>query len=268
MITRGLICGALAATLFASFSGHESSVFAADVPSASREQPLASPMPPQLSLHAAAYLWATGLDGKLRTLPPLPAANISIGFDQVIQNLDGSLMGAAELKYGRILLFMDLIASKISPNKTVYPAGYPAGIEIDSSSFIGLAAAGYRLVDDPGYSIDALAGIRGFVMKNTLRVQLMPTPLKLSDSEQWVDGVVGLRLKVNLPSSFYATTIGFLGKGASRYEWDVFGGLGYDFNDRFSAFAGYRAMKVDYRNGNFIYNALQQGPVLGLITHF
>lgn len=268
MTARSLLCGALAATLFASFSGPESSVFAADIASAGSEQPLASPSAPRLSLSAAAYLWATGLDGKLRTLPPLPTANVSIGFDQVIQNWDGSLMGAAELKYGRALLFLDVIASKISPNKTVYPAGYPAGVKIDSSSFIGLAAAGYRLVEDPVYSVDAFAGIRGFAMKNTLRVQLMPATLKLSESEQWVDGVVGLRLKVNLPSSFYATTIGFLGRGASRYEWDVFGGLGYDFNERFSAFAGYRAMKVDYRNGSFVYNALQQGPVLGLMARF
>lgn len=36
----------------------------------------------------------------------------------------------------------------------------------------------------------------------------------------------------------------------------------YQFDERWSAFTGYRAMKADYRNGNFIYNALQQGPCL------
>ncbi|TCR65478.1 hypothetical protein [Bosea sp. BK604] len=241
---------------------------AADIPSARQEPAPPLPLAPRLTFTAAAYLWATGIDGRLRTLPPLPAAQVSIGFDQVIKNFDGGIMGAGELAYDRYLLFFDVIASKISPNRIVYPAGYPAGVKIDSGSFIGLAAAGYRLIDDPAYSVDAFAGIRGFAMNNTLRVQLMPATLKLSDSEQWVDGVVGARLKLQLTKSLYATTIGFVGAGGSRYEWDVFGGLGYQFDERWSAFAGYRAMKVDYRNGSFIYDALQQGPVLGVSARF
>lgn len=241
---------------------------AADLPSTKREP--APPMPalPSLTFSAAAYLWATGLEGRLRTLPPLPAAKVSIGFDEVMKNFDGGIMGAGELKYDRYMLFFDVLASKISPNKTVYPAGYPAGVKVDSGSFVGLAAGGYRLIDNPGYSLDGFAGVRGFAMKNTLRVQVLPTTLKLAESEQWVDGVVGARLKVNLTNALYATTIGFIGKGGSRYEWDVFGGLGYAFTDKISGFAGYRAMKVDYRNGNFVYNALQQGPVLGVNTSF
>lgn len=65
-----------------------------------------------------------------------------------------------------------------------------------------------------------------------------------------------------------ATTIGCVGTGGSRSEWDVFDGLGYAFNDSQSAFAGYRAMKASYRNGDFVYNAPQQGPVLGLSARF
>ncbi len=116
-------------------------------------------------------------------------------FLAMMKNFDGGIMGAGEVRYDRYLLFVDLIASKISPNKTIYPAGYPAGVKVDSAAFIGLAAAGYRLIDDPAYSIDAFAGLRGFAMKNTLRVQLTPATLKLSESEQWADGVVGARTK-------------------------------------------------------------------------
>ncbi len=257
----------LAAALLAAASMPAAGL-AADIPSRRLEPAAPAPLAPTLTFTTAAYLWATGLEGRLRTLPPLPAAKVSIGFDQVMKNFDGGIMGAGELKYDRYLMFFDVIASKISPNKIVYPAGYPAGIKVDSGSFMGLAAAGYRLIDDPSYTVDGFAGIRGFAMKNTLRVQLMPATLKLAESEQWVDGVVGARLKVNLAKSFYATAIGFAGKGGSRYEWDVFGGLGYAFTDRISTFAGYRAMKVDYRNGNFVYNALQQGPVLGMNASF
>lgn len=262
---RGL---ALAAFAFVSLGA--AGVRAADLP-AIRQVASAAPLPalePDLTVTTTAYVWATGLDGRLRTLPPLPAVNVSIGFDQVLKNLDGGLMAGAEVKYGRFLLFFDLLASRISPNKTVYPAGYPAGVKLDSGSFMGLAAAGYRLIEDPLFSFDAMVGIRGIAMKNTLRVDVAPVMLKLSESEQWVDGVVGARLKVNLTPSLYLTTMGFVGKGGSRYEWDAFGGLGYAFDERWSVFAGYRALKVDYRNGPFVFNALQQGPLMGLSARF
>ena len=129
---------------------------AADLPSTKREPAAPMPVPPSFTFTAAAYLWATGLEGRLRTLPPLPAAKVSIGFDQVMKNFDGGIMGAGELKYDRYLMFFDLIASKISPNKTIYPAGYPAGVKVDSGSFIGLAAGGYRLIDDTAYSLSLI----------------------------------------------------------------------------------------------------------------
>jgi len=63
---------------------------------------------------------------------------------------------------------------------------------------------------------------------------------------------------------------GFVGgtDSTSDYAWDVFGGVGYSFNDLFSAFAGYRVLKIGYRSGNFIFNVVQPGPVLGLNVRF
>ena len=225
-------------------------------------------MGPQWTFTMAAYLWATGLEGRLRTLPPLPAANVSIGFDQVVKNLDGGIMAAGEAQYGRALLFFDLIASKISPDKTFFPAGFPARITVESGSTIALGAAGYRIVDDPAYSVDGFVGVRGFSVNTKLRVQTLPATLVLSESEQWADAVVGARVKVNFNESFYATLMGFAGGGGSRYEWDVFGGLGYNFTKSVSGFAGYRAMKVDYRNGTFVFDALQHGPMFGIVSRF
>jgi hypothetical protein len=262
---KAILRGAFAAAVLV---GTTLAARAADIPSPRQEPAAPVPLAPALTFKGAAYLWATGLEGRMRTLPPLPTVKVDIGFDQVMKNFDGGIMGAGEIGYGRYLLFFDVIASKISPNKTVYPAGVPAGVKVDSASFIGLAAVGYRFVDTDRYSLDGFAGVRGFSTRNTLRVQLLPGTLKLSESEQWADAVIGARFRLNLTPSWYLTTIGFVGKGASRYEWDVFGGVGYVIDERWSAFAGYRAMKVDYRNGNFIFDALQQGPVLGLTSRF
>ncbi len=34
--------------------------------------------------------------------------------------------------------------------------------------------------------------------------------------------------------------------------------------ERYSAFVGFRVLKVDYARGNYLYNVVHYGPVLGL----
>ena len=46
------------------------------------------------------------------------------------------------------------------------------------------------------------------------------------------------------------------------------GGAGYQFTDWFSAVAGYRAAGVDYENDGFVYDVVQQGPIIGLTFRF
>jgi hypothetical protein len=50
--------------------------------------------------------------------------------------------------------------------------------------------------------------------------------------------------------------------------WDVMGGVGYRFTDSFSTLLGYRALGVDYRDDGFVFDVVQQGPILGLVFRF
>jgi len=45
-------------------------------------------------------------------------------------------------------------------------------------------------------------------------------------------------------------------------------GIGYEFNDRISAIAGYRALGVDYDDDGFLFDTVQQGPIFGLAVKF
>ncbi|TIW65432.1 MAG: hypothetical protein E5V56_07065, partial [Mesorhizobium sp.] len=59
------------------------------------------------------------------------------------------------------------------------------------------------------------------------------------------------------------------GGGSSDYMWDLWGGVGYQVNDKFSALIGYRASGVNYDNGDgFVFDVVQQGPVIGAIYRF
>lgn len=247
-----------------------SQAVAADLPSRKEApEPVLAPVVEEgWVVNVTPYVWAAALNGRVRTLPPLPAANIDIGFTDILKNLDGAFMGSVDARYGRFIVFTDLIWSKISPAKGISVLGYPGSVSLDSSVGIGLAAAGYRVVDGPSVKFDLLAGARGFAMSNTINVQIGPIWRGYGKSQQWADGVVGARLRYALTDKWFATAAGFVGAGGAKYEWDVFGGLGYEINQSWSGFAGYRALKVDYTNGNFVYDMLQTGPVIGLNYSF
>ena len=77
-------------------------------------------------------------------------------------------------------------------------------------------------------------------------------------------------MRFNFNENWYASLIGFGGGTNTKSDFfgDLFAGVGYAFNERYAAFAGYRVLKVDYSNGNFLYNIVQYGPVMGLNIRF
>jgi hypothetical protein len=228
----------------------------------------ARPSVPTWTFSNSAYLWATGLKGDLRTLPPLPTARVNLSFGDVLKNLNGALMTTVEARKDRLILFSDLILTHVSSGRDFSVAGVAGTVNLKSFSFTGIGAVGYRVVDDPKYSVDVLGGGRLWIVKNTLGLSAAGVRTEFGKTETWVDGIVGARIKLNVTDKFYFSTIGFVGGISSKYMWDVYSGVGYVFNDRWNAFAGYRALRVDYRNGNFIYRVTQHGPVIGATYKF
>lgn len=230
-----------------------------------------TPAPPvgsQWAYGANLYTWAASIDGRFRTLPPGQAVNIHLGFSDILKHLDGAMMLSADARRDRFVVFTDLMLSKLSAGKTFTARGYPGRVSLASSSVVGLMAAGYRVVDDPTVKLDLLGGVRGFALSNTIGVVVAPAMRSYGKDQQWVDAVAGARASYAFTDRWSATGIGFVGAGGSKYEWDAFGGVGYRFGDSMSGFAGYRAMKVDYEKGSFVYDALQYGPVIGMRVNF
>ena len=80
--------------------------------------------------------------------------------------------------------------------------------------------------------------------------------------------MAGLRLDYSLTPELFLTGWSFVGAGAADVDWDVAGAVGYHISDRFSALVGYRALGVDYEKGDFVFDIVQQGPILGLTMQF
>ena len=45
-------------------------------------------------------------------------------------------------------------------------------------------------------------------------------------------------------------------------------GLGYEVTDSISMIGGYRALGVDYADGDFVFDVVQHGPILGAVFRF
>jgi hypothetical protein len=133
------------------------------------------------------------------------------------------------------------------------------------------AAGEYRLVDDERGSLDVLAGLRAWSVESELSFQGGPLDgIQVNDGDTWVDPLVGVKGRLDLTGNIYLT--GWLMAGgfgvSSDFMWDAMGGAGYQFNDTISAVVGYRAVGVDYQNGAFVYDIVQQGPIIGVAFKF
>jgi len=158
----------------------------------------------------------------------------------------------------------DLAYLSISADGTT-PGSLFSGVEADNNTFVGTLGVTYRLIDRDNRWLDLVAGGRVWSVDNdvTFKAGLLPER-KTGVSESWIDPVVGLRGSIDLGSGFFAAAYTDVGSGASDLTWQIYGGIGYRFNDRFLGQIGYRHLSVDYENDGFVWDVEMSGPIIGL----
>lgn len=216
----------------------------------------------------APYFWMAGLSGETSQFG-LPIVDIDADFGDILGHLDFAFMAAGEARYDRFSIIGDVIYTKLAANGET-PLGILAtDVDVTSESFSGLLGVGYALLDGPDGHLDIVGGVKVWSVETTLSFNGgLLGGIERSESATWLDGMAGLRGKYSFTPEIYLTGWGLVGGGGADIDWDVALGVGYDFNGRISAIAGYRALGVDYSDGGFVFNAVQQGPILGLAIKF
>lgn len=220
----------------------------------------------------SSYAWLAGQDGTVATLPGLPPADIEIDFwDDISDNINGALMLIGEARKDRFGVFMDVAYVDIESDDATAGPSFSSVVST-TESWIVTATGLYRLVDQSAAFVDLIAGIRYWSVDSTLA--LRPGILRgreISHKEDWVDPIVGLKGRTSLgESKFFLSgglAIGGFGVG-SDFMWDASAYLGYQWGEMFSSTIGYRYLDVDYEDNGFLYDVVQQGPVLGLTWRF
>lgn len=214
------------------------------------------------------YFWAAGLSGQVSQFD-LPVVDIDASFSDILENLDFAAMMIAEARNGRYSLFGDLIYTKLGSGAAT-PLGIAAtSVNVEASTFAGLVGAGYSVIDGPSGRLDVVGGVRVWSVDTDISFSgAFLDGETRSDGATWVDGLVGVRGNYSFTPKFFAVGWALVGAGGADLDWDVAAGLGYHINDRFSATLGYRALGVDYSDDGFLFDVVQQGPIMGLTIRF
>ncbi|WP_395660386.1 hypothetical protein [Aestuariivirga sp.] len=239
----------------------------------------------------APYAWAAGLNGDVGLFGFSPV-DIDIPFSDIIQNLDFAAMGVAEAHNGTWGVFADLNYISLSAGGSRsralerdilerFDVEAQVNASADITEFIGTVMGEWRAVNSDEMTLDLMAGARYWNIDNDIKVTgsvsgsgplgtEITRQVSGSDGASWIDPMLGIKSRIDTDTPFYLTGWGLIGGFGvgSDFNWDVMGGVGYEWTDRFSTVLGYRALGVDYANDGFVYDVIQQGVAFGGVISF
>ncbi len=162
-----------------------------------------------------------------------------------LSNLDMAFMGSFAAQRGRWGLVGDLLYTDLSSTQDTPFALYGEGtVGVKMTAFSGYAL--YRVSTDPTVLFDVGAGFRNFNVDIDVSLsQGINAAASQSIDGNWTVPLIAARLSVPINEDWFLT--GFAdwgGSGSVDQTWQVYGGVGYAFNDRWSTQLGYRFMDI------------------------
>ncbi len=245
--------------------------------------------PQNWALQITPYLWASGLDGRLSPFRRAPTIHVEKSFSDVMEDLNFGGFVNVWGRYDRFVVSGDIMyvdttgshgagplpALQIPGLGVAIPPGASVDAKVDTKQFMATLQGGYRVIDTPQFTLDALAGARFWHISNDVTVTASHPAIgsrSASHGEDfgWVDPVIGARAFVSLTEKLSLQTqadIGGFGAG-SKLTWSALATVNYTLTDHLSASGGYKVLSVDYDHGGHVYDTRLSGPVVGVTYRF
>lgn len=223
---------------------------------------------------ATLYGWMTAVDGDLgiRNLPTVP---VDASLSDVLENLDGAVMGSFAASNGNWLFLADLVLARLSNKETVGRFGR-SKLSAELSEVVATGAVGYVLpLHVPNVEVAVTGGVR--YVQLTADARLRPARLpsrKASGTQSWVDPTVGFAAHWAIDEKWFVNAIADIGGFGVGSDLSSSGylGVGYMWTPAISSAIGYRYLYEDYQNrsngNNFRYDTTMHGPTVSLAWHF
>lgn len=252
-------------------------IFASGIAAAA--DPEAAPPPlgaPDWIVQVTPYLWASGMEGDISPFQRAPTVHVDVPFSEVWDTLNFGGFLNVMAKRDRFVFSGDLMYVNLSDATVIGPLpdlgpGTELDAKLDSIQFYAAALGGYRVIETPQFSLDALAGGRFWYISNDLTLEIENLGSRsLKEDFTWFDPLVGARAFYNVTEKLSVmgqADIGGFGVG-SELTWSVLGTVNYVFNDHWSASAGYKYLSVDYEDDGHVFDVDMSGPVFGVTYRF
>jgi hypothetical protein len=211
------------------------------------------------------YLWGASERGTVGVLGH--EASVDANFSDIVKYLNIGAMGTVQVRYGRILMPVDLLWLRLSDHKAL-PLNDPEAESVKAklSEFFVSPKWGYQVANGKRVKVDALFGARIWHLGTTLTLQPVQLAMGFSRSTTWTDGVAGGRITVALSRKTFVIVAGDAGGGGARLDYQVAGLLGYQISRRWNLLGGYRYLGINYRpygNKQFVLDMNVPGVMLG-----
>lgn len=236
------------------------------------------------TFQAIVYGYFPDLGGTTNFPDRTGAGSINVGIDQILSNLNFTIMGTLEARKGRWGLYTDLIYLDVSGDKsntrnfTVggrdIPSSLSANLDLGIKGTLWTLAGEYAVISDASTLMYVLGGARLLDLKETLSYNLSADigpftgPGRSGSSEvnlSYWDAVVGVkgRYAFGDRKEWFVPYYADIGTGQSDLTYQLFGGLGYTFSWG-SVLGGWRYLDYNFKSSSKVESLNFNGPMLGV----
>lgn len=295
MISLGARISISAVAALAVALGLSASAIASDLPMRAKAPVAPPPAIDMWTFRLTPYAWALSLSGS--TTIKDNTTDVDASFFDILRHTQfpkGLFEAAAfgEARYGRFALLTDIAYMKLgvgaseSRSVNTLSIGVSAGLTVQM--VIAEVAAAYELAHwgatmspDSGTALDLYGGGRFWWQQADARLTVsgaVAGTLSKEGTKQWIDPVVGIRLRHQFVPGLNLVVSGDVGgfDVGSRLSWQAIAALDYDFMKTnraiWSGMVGYKALYVDYSTGSgltrYEYDMTMYGPIFGITARW
>jgi len=233
----------------------------------------------------APYVWLPVIDGTLRfNTPPGASGSPETSTESnILEHLNFALMIAGEARKGNWAVITDFIYLDLGEADGAVNSISGSGstvIPVNLNTNTGLTGVlwqlggSYTVAGGQAATLDVLAGFRFMWVDASLNWQiangmgLLPPTGSFSEDEKLLDGIIGVRGKVNLGGgNWFVPYYVDIGTGSSELTWQGNGGFGYSFGWG-DVLLTYRYLFYNQNADKLFQNVSFSGPLIGAAIRF
>lgn len=236
----------------------------------------------QTSVELGLYVWGTGLYGNVDT--PRGEFDNHIGFSDIWENLNLSVMGHARLEFGDFsvvgdVMYADLESDRERRTLRLGPQGgirVSADAKVEAQTWIADLSAGYRVfrLEDVKLepSAELYAGARYWSISSGVDANIGALSVDFDTTEAWVDPIVGARFGLALSPTVDFVVQGDVGgfgiANASEFQWMQMTTLSWAFSENARLHLGYKFAQFRRDTGDVELRQQFRGPLIATSFRF